>query len=127
MPGPNLLAIRPTPADTRDVIAHAHQACLAAAKAVGRATAVVESSRMLYAEREHWREVWNDLQDAEYLAVCCVYCHRIRTRDGIWGVIPSSMYDIIHEIGRMNLTHGICPDCLHVVLPTTKAAVDTAN
>jgi hypothetical protein len=76
MLGPHSDVYRPTRADTREAIAHARQACLAAVRAIARATTVLESSRMLCAERDHWRQVWNDLKgaDRDYMAVCCAYC-----------------------------------------------------
>jgi hypothetical protein len=117
MTGPSLFPISPTPAHTREAIAQAQQTCLSAARAIARATAAVESSRVLHAERQHWREVWNDLRHAEYLPLCCAHCRRIRTRDGAWRAIPSGMYEVIHDMRRMNLTHGTCPDCRRIVLP----------
>jgi hypothetical protein len=124
MLGPHSDVYRPTRADTREAIAHARQACLAAVRAIARATTVLESSRMLCAERDHWRQVWNDLKgaDRDYMAVCCAYCTRVRSRDGVWGAIPPGVHDIIHGTSRINLTHGICPDCLPVVFPAAQAS-----
>jgi hypothetical protein len=113
MPGPHFQADKPTPVDTREAIAHARQTCLAAARAIEMATATVEISWVLCDRREHWRQVWSELEgtNPDYMAVCCAYCDRVQTRGGTWGPIPSRINEIIHGTSRINLTHGICPDC----------------
>jgi len=119
MSGPYSHADRPAPADTREAMAHARLTCLAAARAIEMATATVETSWVLYHRREHWRQVWSDLQsaDPDYMAVCCAYCTHVRSRDGAWGAIPSGINEVVHRTSRMNLTHGICPDCQPLVFP----------
>jgi hypothetical protein len=97
------------------------------------ATATVETSLVLCARREHWRQVWSEVQgaDPDYMAVCCAYCTHVRSRDGVWGAIPPRINEIIHGTSRINLTHGICPDCQPIVFPTAKPSsvvtVDTGQ
>lgn len=97
------------------------------------ATATVETSRVLYAMREHWRQVWSELQgvDPDYRAVCCAYCTHVRSLDGDWGAIPPGINEIIHGTSRINLTHGICPACQPIVFPSAKPSsivtVDTGQ
>jgi hypothetical protein len=133
MPGPHFHADRPAPADTREAIARARRTCLAAARAIEMATATVEASRVLSAMREHWRQVWSELQgaDPDYMAVCCAYCTHVRSRDGVWGAIPPGINEIIHGTSRIDLTHGICPECQPIAFPAAKASpvvtVDTGQ
>ena len=124
MPGPHLDAHRITPVDTREAVAHARQACLAAARAIQLATATLETSWTLYDRREHWRQVLSELQDADpdYMIVCCAYCTRVQSREGVWGAIPPGIHDTIHGTTRINLTHGICPECRPNVFSSAKAA-----
>jgi hypothetical protein len=108
------------PAKSRQAIEHARQICLAAARAIESARVTLGTSQTLYAEREHWRQVWSDLRGAgpDYFTTCCAYCGRVQTREGTWGPIPSGINQIIHGTGQLNLTHDICPDCQPRVFPT---------
>jgi hypothetical protein len=123
MPGPHFHTDRPSPADIREAIAHARRTCVAAARAIEMARATLETSWALYHDREHWRRIWGELHgtDPDYMAVCCAYCTRVRSRDGVWGAIPPGINEIIHGTSRINLTPGICPDCQPVFFPAANA------
>ena len=128
MPGPHFQSDRPKPADRREVLARARQLRLVAARAIDVATATVKTSCLLHARRQHWRRVWSELQcaDLDYMAVCCAYCDRVRTRVGVWGEIPSRISEIIHGRSSINITHGICPDCQPGVFAAAEASAMVA-
>jgi hypothetical protein len=70
-------------------------------------------SRRLLRTWEAWWGLRRDLSlappDAHWVALCC-YCRRFRDRAGRWQDLPPHIPDRPH-LG-VDLTHGICPDCL---------------
>ena len=75
------------------------------------------SKRLLQAW-EAWWGLRRDLSlappEARWITVCS-YCHRFRDNAGKWHELPPNLPDRPH-IG-VDLTHGICPDCLARLKP----------
>jgi hypothetical protein len=90
-----------------DAIERAQQACL-------DAQVVVAQSVALRNERERWRALWQAFSTTpEYLLVCCAYCGRVRSLDGVWVV------DAYHlSKGKcVQMSHGVCDECLATHFP----------
>src|ERR687898_368291 len=69
--------------------------------------------RRLRLERRQWKAIWSALRARpDHFLTQCSYCTRVRTSSGEWSVIPGGASESLHRSPAVNLSHGICPDCL---------------
>ena len=90
-----------------DAIERAQQVCF-------EARVIISQSVALRKERERWRALWKAcFTTPEYLLVCCAYCGRVRTLDGVWVV------DAYHlsKGNSVQMSHGVCHECLAAHFP----------
>lgn len=84
-----------------------------AAEAIARAQAAVAQSRQRRAARKQWQRLWSAYcrRPSTYLT-CCADCQRLRTDWGDWVSIPHEISELLRHAPALNLSHGLCPECL---------------
>ena len=98
---------------TAKLFERAQQLCREAEITRERAALSVADCKRQRLERRQWKAIWSALRARpDHFAACCAYCTRFRTPSGEWVAIPAGVNQILHHFPALNVSHGICPDCL---------------
>jgi hypothetical protein len=99
--------------------AYARPRWLTVAQGMLRRTAdYVSTAKALRRARSYWRHLSVDSGERPPLVPICMYCERVRDHEGHWAAMPpEARWLLERRVGRPELTHSVCPDCMANYLP----------
>ena len=98
---------------TGSVFERAQHLCRKAEITSEKVALALTGCRRLRLERRQWKAIWSALRaNPDHILTHCSYCCRVRTPSGEWATILPGVSESIHRYSSLNLSHGICPDCL---------------